>query len=320
MSNEKTISISTEEKVEYFKRLIKKNRKSKYYIIDYLNGGGNELSSKFWSKRSSSRLAFDLYSWIVENKNVKEFCFEYMLPGVLTSKSGPSGVPNMDVYIEIDNNIVFIENKYTEKSDFGYMDLNKVKSNGELAKPKLSQAYYLNKEYGRSNLSLAERFYGYKEIGEAFSNFCMEIDEEIIKLQKDDKTECAWFDAKQETCHLFGIIFYLLGVNFDDKNKHRENLQNKKIILYNIFWKMDKDNDSAQFPILFKEKAEELINEIIEMKSFNCTFEFKFLTVQNLFEDNIDFFGLNFKDAYAYETETPLKDQMKQYKEITTRS
>ncbi len=319
MSNEKTISISTEEKVEYFKRLIKKNRKSKYYIIDYLNGGGNELSSKFWSKRSSSRLAFDLYSWIVENKNVKEFSFEYMLPGVLTSKSGPSGVPNMDVYIEIDNNIVFIENKYTEKSDFGYMDLNKVKSNGELAKPKLSQAYYLNKEYGRSNLSLAERFYGYKEIGEAFSNFCMEIDEEIIKLQKDDKTECAWFDAKQETCHLFGIIFYLLGTKIDHLNKRREELHNKKISLCHIFWKMNKDNESAQFPIFFKQKAERLINEILEGYGFNCKFDFRILTAQSLFEQNIDFYGLNFMDALAYGTNKPLRVQMEQYIKTTQR-
>ncbi len=319
MSNEKTTCISTRDKVEYFERLIKKNRKDDFFIFDYLNGSGNELSTKFWSKRSSSRLAFDLYSWIVENKNVKDFSFEYMLPGVLTSKSGPSGVPNMDVYIEIDNNIVFIENKYTEKSDFRYMDLDRLQSNGEKAKAKLSQAYYLNGTYGRSGLSLTDRFYGKKEIGEAFSNFCLEINDEIIKLQVSDIKECAWFDAKQDTCHLFGIIFYLLGTKIDHLNKRREELHNKKISLCHIFWKMNKDNESAQFPIFFKQKAERLINEILEGYGFNCKFDFRILTAQSLFEQNIDFYGLNFMDALAYGTNKPLRVQMEQYIKTTQR-
>jgi len=320
MSYEKSNCITPVDKEEYFVRLIKKNRIHDLFILDYLYGNGNELSAKFWSTRSSSRLAFDLYSWIVEKENVKYFKFEYKLPGVITSKSGSSGVPNLDVYFEIDNNIVFIENKYTEKSDFKYLDLKRVQLNGEKAKPKLSEAYYLDNKYGFSKLTLTERFYDNERIGKLFSTYCYEINEVIEELQKKDKKECAWFDAKQETCHLFGIIFYLLGTKAEHINKRKEELRNKKITLCHIFWKMEKDNDSAEFPILFKEKAEKLINEILENNGFYCKFEFKILTVQNLIEENVDFFGLSFKDAYAYGTTTPLKDQMVQYKITTQRS
>ena len=57
------VYISSEDIVQYLGRLCK-NRKQGKFISQYLEGDGNEISKKFWSVKSSSRLAFDLYSWI----------------------------------------------------------------------------------------------------------------------------------------------------------------------------------------------------------------------------------------------------------------
>jgi hypothetical protein len=54
---------------EYFQRLIGPTKRTingreetTYFIMDYLQGEGNELGGKFFSPYSSSRLCFDLYS------------------------------------------------------------------------------------------------------------------------------------------------------------------------------------------------------------------------------------------------------------------
>ncbi len=52
---------------EYFKRLstsYSKGGKQFHFIEQFYSGSGNELLEKFWSPRSSSRLCFDLYSWM----------------------------------------------------------------------------------------------------------------------------------------------------------------------------------------------------------------------------------------------------------------
>ena len=103
--------IEKEQMLEYLKRLmktIKINSKETCFLYQYIEGSGNELKSKFWSLGSSSRLAFDLYSWIANEERIVDFQFEKKLPGI----KGARGVPNMDVYIETEIERVFIENKY----------------------------------------------------------------------------------------------------------------------------------------------------------------------------------------------------------------
>ena len=113
---EKLENISDSKKSEYRKRIsipYIKNGQKKIFFDQYTNGSGKELEKKFWSKISSSRIAFDLYSCLVNDETVDDFEFEYKLPGILYKKK-ELGVPNMDVYYQKGSTIYFIESKFTE--------------------------------------------------------------------------------------------------------------------------------------------------------------------------------------------------------------
>ena len=142
--------LSKETRLEYFQRLIKpytKKGETKYFIMQYLDGDGNELNKKFWSIHSSSRFAFELYSWMANDSRITDFSFEKKLMGLNEAKKGP----NMDVYIEKTNEAFFIESKFTEKTSPTIDNL--------------SEAYYLktseatNKRGLIGKLDLEERYY-----------------------------------------------------------------------------------------------------------------------------------------------------------------
>ena len=170
---------SDEEKVSFIKnklmdKYIKKGEQS-FFLLQYLNGAGNELGTKFWQPHSSSRMAFDLYSWLKDDNDALDFCFEKQLDGM---KSGGMG-PNMDVFIETKDEVIFIESKFTEPADLRY--INKKKESDSY----LSPAYWSEKPYGRKKnedgskgFSLEERYYyfGYhKEV----SKFCSDFNEQM---------------------------------------------------------------------------------------------------------------------------------------------
>lgn len=286
--------MDSKQKHVYLERLIKpieNNQVTSFFIDQYLAGNGNELQNKFWSNISSSRLAFDLYSWIPGVK------FEFKLPGVICSNKGAAGVPNMDVYIETDEHMVFIESKYTESAGLKYCKGNN---------PALSKAYWDKGIY--NGLPLQNRFYGRKDIGEKFCDFCAEVQSEIdINVKSQDGWK--WFDVKQETCHLFGIIMYALNARKTDGAYvcGHDRINNKKISLCNIIWKLSGDDFGAAFPMFFKKKAEELVNEVLG----NC-FRYEVYTVQDLLIKD-SFYGLDFKNAKAFGLDIMLDDQMKQY-------
>lgn len=297
----------TDEKTMYYKRLTEPygEKKDKVFIDQYLQGSGNELKEKFWSPNSSSRLAFDLYSWIALDPLAMDFQFEKKLPGVICSKRGPAGAPNMDVFIETEHDIIFIESKYTEKAKCFKNGCLKYINNGD--DPELSKAYWDKKEYG--GLDLTKRFYNEENIAKCFSEFC----DTINKSLGDKKYEWKWFDAKQETCHLFGIIFYLLGAaKYGGKYECNPKKINKKVHLCNIICEKEKMNienlSHKSFPYSFAKKAEDLVKECV--KDINFTFEI--MTVQNLLNSH-DFFGFDFTKAKAFGLECSLKCQMKQY-------
>ena len=104
------------DKLNYFERMIipydKKGKK--LFITQYLSGDGNELNKKFWAVNSSSRFAFELYSWMAreEAKDVLDFQFEKKLKNIVGSPKNP----NMDVYIEKKDEIIFIESKFNHSS------------------------------------------------------------------------------------------------------------------------------------------------------------------------------------------------------------
>lgn len=286
-------------KTEYLNRLTTIHN-GKRFIDDYLQGSGNELKEKFWSDNSSSRLAFDLYSWIPGVQ------FEKQLPGVICSKSGPAGVPNMDVFVELHDTLLFIESKYTESANLSYTE-------GE--KPNLSKAYWSESLHGK--LKLEERFYGQAEIAHKFSQFCKSIQSDIDRLLSGRKQNpWKWFDVKQETCHLFGIIFYALNARKDEETKKyicdSKYKGTKKLVLCNIIWRMDEDDFTLKedsLPAIFEKKAKKLINEILG----NC-FDFQIHTVQKVMESR-NFYGLNFKESKSFEKDNLVIEQMNQYKD-----
>lgn len=270
-------------KLEYFERLISDNKSESLFIEQYLRGNGNELKRKFWSEKSSSRLCFDLYSWLCLLPNIYNFQFEKQLPGVKTGINRLSGVPNIDVYYEFGDDIVFIESKYTETDYWKYKE-DKTQNGFHL-----SQAYWEQNHYKSCKLNLCERFYGYAEIADIFSKFCNDI-QSSINSHKRDRDRFKWFDPKQETCHLFGIIFHVLNNNIKGKNIH----------LCNNVWKCIDSNDCFDLKNSivgdFKEKSEKMIGEIF--KKQNCDFQYNVYTVQSILSGK--FMGLDFTKASLF--------------------
>ena len=91
-----------------------KGGQQKCFKTQFEKGKGKELNSKFWSPISSSRLAFELYSWITNFNQCKDIEFEFKLPGIISGNRESSAY--MDVYIKTEKEIWFIENKFTEKA------------------------------------------------------------------------------------------------------------------------------------------------------------------------------------------------------------
>lgn len=279
--------ISLEQKIEYLNRLSKpyiKNNKKKIFFDQYMNGDGSELKCKFWSKHSSSRIAFDLYSCLVNDNSIDDFEFEYQLPGILY-KNKESGKPNMDVYYQKGSTIYFIESKFTETPS-----------------SKLPQAYYIKTdEYKNTsgkyvNESLQNRFRNNLFIAELFSDFCYKYIDNIKKNTKD------WFDYKQEICHLFGIIFYT-----------KEKLTTstiKQIDFRNIVYDFDDykelgEEHISQSALQFINDAKELVNRIFEHEKIDIKFSYNYNFIQRILPD--------FENKKAYGSELSVKDIMKQY-------
>ena len=270
-------------RLQYFERLIAKNGSDRYFIEQFLQGSGNELEKKFWSNRSSSRLCFDLYSWLCKEKGIKNFQFEKHLPGILVGENKTAGSPNMDVFFEKCDNVVFIESKYTEKSGWKYKD-DKHRDGFYL-----SEAYWGEKGYKSCRMSIGERFYDNPQIAESFRGFCEDIQKEINQRKEKEQKHFSWFDPKQETCHLFGIIFYVIN------NK----IKNKNIFLCNNVYEI-KNSDcfkiEGSIVEVFKKKAEKMLNKIFEKN--NCKFTFEVNTIQEMLKNG--FKGIDFTKAKMF--------------------
>ena len=245
---------------DYLRRLFipyRKGKELKSFVFQYLQGSGNELKEKFWSNTSSSRLCFDLYSWMASDKRYLDIEFEKKLDSI---KSGNRRVsPNMDVYYETEEGIYFIESKYTETA------------NNSLYKQNLPEAYWKEEEKYKNvkgkdvECKILDRYNGNVVVKDSFVEFINEIGQ--LALQE---TNTSWFDAKQETCHLLGIVFYGLHLK-----------TNKPIHFFNVAANY-KENDS--FAESFCSKAEEMMNKILKEKS--VSFEYKLYSVREFFEEN----------------------------------
>ena len=263
MQNEKPV-ISVEKQEEYYKRLSSiyvKNDEELLFIDQFLAGGGQELGGKFWRTISSARLCFVLYSWMGDDDDILDIRFEKKLRVI---KSGRATVySNMDVYFETEKDIFFIESKYTETvNNYGY-------------KEGLPEAYWKEDDIYKSTTgkivtcSIDERYFRRKEVMDAFLTFIKEVDEKARTESQE-----IWFDAKQETCHLLGIVMYAIDN------------QTKNDIHFNNIAANYSNNDFANW---FRTKAERMVKDLFKLFNVEAGFEYKLCGVREFFTEN-DFF------------------------------
>lgn len=260
MKDDKPV-ISIEKQEEYYKRLssiYKKNGEELLFIDQFLEGGGQELSRKFWRTISSARLCFDLYSWMGDDVDYLDIRFEKKLRVI---KSGRATVySNMDVYFETEKDICFIESKYTETV------------NNYVYKQGLPEAYrVLENKYKSTTGSIVtcpilERYFNRKAVMEAFLSFIDTVDSKA-----QDESQEIWFDAKQETCHLLGIVTYAIDNN------------SKKAIHFNNIAANYSNNDFANW---FRGRAEQIVNDLFKLFNVEASFEYRLCGVREYFTEN----------------------------------
>jgi hypothetical protein len=158
----------------------------------------------------------------------------------------------MDVYIETENDIYYIESKYCE-----------VASNENLTKEgKLSHSYWDD----RDRKLLYYHFWGQEDIAKSFSIFVKEAPSGI------DKND--WFDAKQECTHLFGILLDNLTEENGDK---RKNPPSKRIRFYNVVFNCGGETES-DFAKKFIQAANDSFGPY-----FNKKFTYSYCWYQDLY-------------------------------------
>lgn len=256
-----------------------KGGQQKCFKTQFEKGKGKELNSKFWSPISSSRLAFELYSWITNFNQCKDIEFEFKLPGIISGNRESSAY--MDVYIKTEKEIWFIENKFTEKAGNlssslpqAYYKILTEKGEEEHIPDLNKDTYYISTKGHLVKKSIKARFRGQEKVAKHFVPF---VNDMITKSLYKDKNE--WFDAKQETCHLFGIIMYII--------ENIGNLQNDgidKVHLQNIYFcKQSEDSKHSSFTESFLFEAEKMVTNILEEYNIrNIKFEFGTSTVQEV--------------------------------------
>lgn len=266
--------LSDSEQLKYFKEMVnpyEKKGKKKFPILQFARGAGNELADKFWQDYSSSRMAYDLYSWMIKDKEphpeIIDFEFEKHLDPL---KSGGTG-PNMDVYIETKDEIIFIESKFTEKANLNYLNKNK---KGDTY---LSPAYYAP-THGKKPMSLLNRFDN-ASYAQRFANFCIDWEKEMNEHPSWRKRgRVDWFEPKQETCHICGILFFL--------RNNSDLIKGKSIRLYNIYWKIEGDENSEMEQCFIK-NARSLIEYAVTSEGFEIKdFIIDAFSVQEMLKDN----------------------------------
>lgn len=217
--------IGEDEQREYFCRLAVPYKNAgeagkTNFAMQFSEGDGSELRKKFWSVRSSSRYAFEMYSWMASSKKYNCIQFEKKLKGL---KGYSVGVPNMDVYFETDDTITFIESKLLE---FTKLNLNGLKD-----------SYY--KEKGESNHvkgKLEDRYYGNEYFAKKISEFIKEVELKIEQYQTFDKND--YFDIKQEITHIIGIILFIWNSDAETPGMYAD----KNIEFFNVVYMNNKES------------------------------------------------------------------------------
>ena len=273
-------------KEEYLERLRTKYIKrgiEKTFEEQYLKAEGHELDGKFFSPISSSRLCFELFSWMAFDGNIEDIEFEYFLPGLKSVHGYAVPQPNMDVYYE-NEDINFVESKFTEQS------YNK--------KEAISKKYYDYYLDGKNNVGnfLTEiamiRFDG----NILFAKYFSKLVNEILEYGEDHKllNKKDWFDLKQEITHIFGIGQYIY--------KFRPTKNIKFTNLVYLF-----DNGTSLLAQYFRVLAVKMMNKYINELELPILFFYDFKYMQDYVQELI----LNRR---AFASNKKIKEIFKEYK------
>ena len=286
--------MTTERKIEYLERLFTPYRKKgefRSFLLQFLEGDGKELYTKFWAPNSSSRMAFELYSGLKDDEAIKDLCFEFRLPGLASGGKGP----NIDVFIETEKDIIFIESKFTERANLNFIDTGY-----------LPKAYYAKEPYGRKGFNLVKRFYD-NGWAEDFSIFCNDWEKEMVN--NGWHRGCDWFEPKQETCHMSGILLWL----FREKNAGR--IKGKRILLYNVYWKIGEIDGNPNMSQRFEDLANDFFtNKVMARygKKLGITdLEMGYYTVQDILQTP----ELLSPDIHGFGK--GVNERMKEFKDLT---
>lgn len=270
-------------KSDYLKRLqtpYTKNGKTKCFYEQYSNGSGNELHDKFWSIYSSSRFAFEMYSWLAFDRRAKDIEFEFKLIGIGNSSRG---VPNMDVFIELPDEIIFIESKLTEC----YKQAIDCDSLPGAYWKEIGDPDALTTDGKPLGSTLLSRYQNDSEALSKFINFINKFKDELDSLYEEKRPSC-WMEFSQEIKHLYGIYFYL--------KKHPE-FHNKKVSFFNIYFDLE-DEINPVIPEFFRE-GQSMMNKLLE--KFNVSFTYSPKTAQQVVKTFPD-------DIFAFDTAERLKN------------
>lgn len=271
---------------DYFERLfapslrtVNGRKETAYFIMDYLQGEGDELGGKFFSPFSSSRLCFDLYSWLGSPRYEKEgyeVIFEKYLPRLRLGRENP--YPNMDVMIVHGDTLLFIESKFTETTS--YPGGNK-KSENDFGLP-LSYSMGLEPTLeDKQRRILVDRYYDDEEAALRFRSFILAANENAKKNPQQND----WFNPKQECTHLFGILFYLMGLDSSHSLGRDYGEQIHHVLFYNVVYGFD----HAMSPLAedFVIEGNKLIQDLLKEKNSDLTFEYGTTTVQHFYQSVI---------------------------------
>ena len=233
-----------------------KKGKEKSFFEQYQHGSGQEIKDgKFWRTISSSRLCFDLYSWMAEDNIYIDIEFEKKLVGL----NGGGSPPNMDAFFETSSEIFFIESKYTEEVS------------GQFSIPQAywveTDEYYTTK--GKlTNKPILTRYRGHADVKDAFVSFI-----NYVKELESQRIGSTWFDSKQEICHLLGIVYYIL-----------ENKPKKAVHFLNVAANHIDDKISDQF----RRKGKDMVLAILKNNDISTDFDYQSCSVRKYFGKLLD--------------------------------
>ncbi len=258
MANKKVV-IPEAIQQDYLRRLktpYLKKGKEKSFFEQYQHGSGQEIKDgKFWRTISSSRLCFDLYSWMAEDNIYIDIEFEKKLVGL----NGGGSPPNMDAFFETSSEIFFIESKYTEEVS------------GQFSIPQAywveTDEYYTTK--GKlTNKPILTRYRGHADVKDAFVSFI-----NYVKELESQRIGSTWFDSKQEICHLLGIVYYIL-----------ENKPKKAVHFLNVAANHIDDKISDQFC----RKGKDMVLAILKNNNISTDFDYQSCSVRKYFGKLLD--------------------------------